>query len=479
MGGVINNLITNYKDRIENIITNKLVLSVILLFSILRYFDYLDTIKDKIRIMFISKFKMYYDMKTSVYYGDDQILYHQKDNMKGIKAVYYYIFNIINPEKSNYSSLIKYFVKSTNTKSSFTINKIPNEIKFKWTYTDKNGESVNTEFFCVYCEIKTERKTEINLRIYGKSRDDIDKLITESVKQYKEHLKTSSDKDHQNYIYVPKLNCRYLTYNQYKCVNNSSFDQLFINEKKEFLKHIEKFKQGKSLHKFLSLLLSGKPGTGKTSIIRMMAKYFNRSVVYIKLSQVKSLEQLLEIIHSDSYDMEDSYGSVVETINIGKNKIIVFEDIDVCGNIVSKRHMETDKVKKEEKQNIDILTSNLMLDDILNVLNGVIPINDLIIVMTTNHKDKLDNALIRPGRITYDLELNEINLSCMCRMIHYYYSKEKMLNQIAIDLKNIKADNIIPCILENIIKNTDSYEELISILANKEKLNQYYVKYVN
>ena len=41
----------------------------------------------------------------------------------------------------------------------------------------------------------------------------------------------------------------------------------------------------------------------------------------------------------------------------------------------------------------------LSLADLLNVLDGVVSTQGIIVIMATNYSDSLDPALIRPGRI--------------------------------------------------------------------------------
>lgn len=45
---------------------------------------------------------------------------------------------------------------------------------------------------------------------------------------------------------------------------------------------------------------------------------------------------------------------------------------------------------------------------LLNVLDGVVDTPNRIVIMTTNHPDKLDPALIRPGRINKKIYMGRI-----------------------------------------------------------------------
>ena len=52
-------------------------------------------------------------------------------------------------------------------------------------------------------------------------------------------------------------------------------------------------------------------------------------------------------------------------------------------------------------------TNGVTLSGMLNVLDGFRAPNGVLFVMTTNHLDKLDAALLRPGRIDYRLYLGK------------------------------------------------------------------------
>lgn len=49
-----------------------------------------------------------------------------------------------------------------------------------------------------------------------------------------------------------------------------------------------------------------------------------------------------------------------------------------------------------------------MLSDILEVLDGIIDMPGRVIILTTNHHEKLDPALMRPGRIDHVIEFKNM-----------------------------------------------------------------------
>ena len=55
--------------------------------------------------------------------------------------------------------------------------------------------------------------------------------------------------------------------------------------------------------------------------------------------------------------------------------------------------------------------SALTLAGLLNALDGPTASTGRLLFMTTNNKDKLDRALIRSGRIDYDLRFDHVTIS--------------------------------------------------------------------
>merc|ERR1719440_1973316 len=63
----------------------------------------------------------------------------------------------------------------------------------------------------------------------------------------------------------------------------------------------------------------------------------------------------------------------------------------------------------------------LNLSGLLNVLDGVVDTPERIVVMTTNHPEILDPALIRPGRIDQKLLLGFMKWTDVVDMINHYF----------------------------------------------------------
>ena len=249
------------------------------------------------------------------------------------------------------------------------------------------------------------------------------------------------------------------------CEFNSSrtFDNLFFENKNKLIEKINFFQNNKDWYDKegnpynLGLGLSGSPGTGKTSIIKCLANMLNRNIIVIPLNKIKTQRELSNIYFESTYNRNNEMG----TINFD-NKIIVFEDIDCMSNIVKKRHDSTSSfgdnvdnsdakkmiqklIKKindndKNKCTIDeddifettygdysVLNKNddkITLSYLLNLIDGIRETPGRILVITSNHYDKLDNALIRPGRIDCTLQMTNASYDTISLMFKHYYKIE-------------------------------------------------------
>lgn len=64
----------------------------------------------------------------------------------------------------------------------------------------------------------------------------------------------------------------------------------------------------------------------------------------------------------------------------------------------------------------------------MEILDGILDAPGRIIIMTTNHKQKLDEALIRPGRMDIDLLMNYIKYPDALKLITHYNLENKQIN---------------------------------------------------
>ncbi|KAJ9540800.1 hypothetical protein OSB04_027306 [Centaurea solstitialis] len=129
-------------------------------------------------------------------------------------------------------------------------------------------------------------------------------------------------------------------------------------------------------------LLYGPPGTGKSSLIAAMANHLNFDIYDLELTDIKSNSELRSLL--------------VATAN---RSILVVEDIDCSVVLHDRVAVEAAKKKGNYK---------LTLSGFLNCMDGLWSScgDERIIIFTTNRKEKLDPALLRPGRMDVHIHMS-------------------------------------------------------------------------
>lgn len=119
----------------------------------------------------------------------------------------------------------------------------------------------------------------------------------------------------------------------------------------------------------LKFLFDGPPGTGKTSCIKALAGHFGIDLYHCGLaSRGMSDERLIVLLN-----------------NMPERSALLLEDID---RVVSDETVEGEK-------------GGVTFSGLLNALDGVGTRPGLIVFMTTNNPDRLNEALTRPGRVDH------------------------------------------------------------------------------
>lgn len=129
-------------------------------------------------------------------------------------------------------------------------------------------------------------------------------------------------------------------------------------------------------------LLYGPPGTGKSSFIQALAGELDYNIAILNLSERgltdDRLNHLLTIVPNRT--------------------LVLLEDVDAA---FANRRVQTDSDGYRG--------ANVTFSGLLNALDGVASAEERILFLTTNHVDRLDEALVRPGRVDMTVRLGEVS----------------------------------------------------------------------
>lgn len=168
-------------------------------------------------------------------------------------------------------------------------------------------------------------------------------------------------------------------------------------EKEHLIEDVAQFRNSKHRYQRLGIpyhrgyLFHGPPGTGKTSLVSALAAHFGLSIYTLNLT-----------------DFNDR--SLMSAINrVPANSVLLFEDIDCMKGSQSRQKTDAGNASNEPAPPATKVNASpqngVTLSGLLNVLDGFYAPTGVLFVMTTNDFEKLDEALLRPGRIDYKLYL--------------------------------------------------------------------------
>ncbi len=377
-------------------------------------------------------------------------------------------------------------------KSNMGLNKIMSqnkskEIKFK-NYIIKY--ELNTELVTIYTD-REKKRENYKVKLWVEIDQFVNYDILEEFCQLciTEYMKSLTSNNWKQQIYInkdgrwegePSNNTRKL---ETIILQNSLKDEIkddlqrFINSEDWYNSLDIPFNRG--------YLFYGKPGTGKTSLIRGLSLHFKRHIHFVMLQNIKSDVELLKLFGSINY----------------KETILVIEDIDAMVSAVKSRESKLNELDKEKsdsesdtdldpddkskinkklrkelkklkKQNKDLIEnkdfdipgykkrepvfgsnsnsintnsnkatdSGITLSGLLNALDGVVSSPGRILIMTTNHPEVLDDALVRPGRCDAKFQFDFCNKSQIKELYQMFFGIEAPTHQLA----NIKASEYSP-----------------------------------
>jgi len=148
-------------------------------------------------------------------------------------------------------------------------------------------------------------------------------------------------------------------------------------------------------------LLHGPPGCGKTSFITALAGELEYSICVLNLSDRSMSDDRLQHRLADAPE----------------NSIILLEDIDAA--FVSR---EDSSVSDAAYKGLNRLT----FSGLLNAIDGVTSTEGRIVFMTTNYLDRLDPALIRPGRVDCMEYIGPCTINQLTTMYNRFYPTESL-----------------------------------------------------
>lgn len=230
-------------------------------------------------------------------------------------------------------------------------------------------------------------------------------LIQQLQEDASRHVRTkfyelNTEKRIKKYIYVASDG-------YWDLLNNHAvrkLDTLFLkaNEKERLLDYLRDFVHESTQQDYerfnipykCNILLYGKPGTGKTSTILAMASELRCNIGLIPISRCLDDTKLIHAMNSiKKYDC----------------KMLVLEDID-C-------------LFMDRKEN-DTLKNSLTLSGLLNCMDGLFRNDGIMVFLTANNIDRIDEAMLRSSRMDFTLRFDHADMDQARRCFEFYFPNQ-------------------------------------------------------
>ncbi|XP_052211012.1 AAA-ATPase At4g25835-like [Diospyros lotus] len=202
----------------------------------------------------------------------------------------------------------------------------------------------------------------------------------------------------------------------------STFEALAMEPelKKQLMDDLTAFSEGRDFYHKIGrawkrgYLLYGPPGSGKSSLIAAMANFLCYDVYDLELTKVTDNSELRALL--------------IQTTN---RSIIVIEDIDcsvdLTGDRLSKRKVtRREKGRRVPDDDCGDDNGRVTLSGLLNFTDGLWSCcgEERIIVFTTNHRDNVDPALVRCGRMDVHVSLGTCGAHAFKALVKNYLGVE-------------------------------------------------------
>lgn len=251
-------------------------------------------------------------------------------------------------------------------------------------------------------------------------------------------MSVNSQGGHRDHTYLVDFP-NFLKY-QTPLVAESTYQQI-DGVLKNFIAGSEPYIQSGKAYKE-TIMLYGPPGTGKTSLIRYFAMKYQMDLIAVAAERVDAGDFL-----EQSHFAQHHHGS-----------IILIEDIDSNTNFVLKENEE----KPPTIGGGQLATYGTSLSKLLNILDGIVPLHNVVVVMTTNFPEKLYPSIYRPGRVDQLIHIDYLDFEHVLTYLGWTSDDERY--QVLI---NHPHKNSIPAATLVALKNANSVEVVDRILNDK------------
>lgn len=163
----------------------------------------------------------------------------------------------------------------------------------------------------------------------------------------------------------------------------------------------------------LTFLLHGPPGTGKSSLIYALASHFGRGIGTI--SSITGIDDTLRCLPENAFAAIEDIDMISASRDAKQDAPALGSSAPAPAALPPPRPANDAAVAERQLNALQIL---------INTMDGFSTPHGLIMFVTTNHKNKLDAALVRSSRIDHDVEVGPLDANAAEAMFVAFYGED-------------------------------------------------------
>jgi hypothetical protein len=254
-----------------------------------------------------------------------------------------------------------------------------------------------------------------------------------------------------------------------------------IRERVDFFLNTRSWYEKHGVPYTLGILIKGQPGVGKTTCVKAIAHESGRHIFNVSLRGA-TRSQLTHLFQSERVSVTNRLTQRMEQLIIPiERRLYLFEDVDCMSDVVLDREF------RNQNQHVTAIHSSMgeVLEDpsgssgskspeevdlafLLNLFDGVAESNGRLMLWTSNYPERLDRALIRPGRIDVNVEMGTCTSKTINEMLKAFMESDYKDGQVFTE-KVLTPAEVQECIFRHSHNFQDAVNAIRALIEDKNK----------